>query len=129
MQTFDEAAAAIDAAQRKLKVEHDRQLANLATLSEINHAASEAVRERALLEEKAAMLDSLERQKRDTTVELNYLIEARKKSKADYLEGRAHISKLREDVANTLQHEAGNKMIRVIRNADDMAYRGQSWRH
>ncbi len=126
LQTFDEAAAAIDAAQRKLKVEHDRQLANLATLSEINHAASEAVRERALLEEKAAMLDSLERQKRDTTVELNYLIEARKKSKADYLEGRAHISKLREDVANTLQHEAGNKIrIRVIRNADDMAYRQQ----
>jgi hypothetical protein len=113
----------IDDARRALDAVHAQQAAQYSLLQQENNAASELVRRRADLEQKASRLTEIQQRHSDATTELAKLVEQRKRLKADFLASRDRISNLRDAVGRELQSEAGEKVrIRVLRNADDLAY-------
>ena len=78
---------------------------------------------RANLEQQVARLQGLEEQRLELNAELQTLLEQRKSLKSTHILMRDQISTIREEVAAELQREAGERVrIRIMRNADDLAY-------
>jgi energy-coupling factor transporter ATP-binding protein EcfA2 len=103
---------------------HSRQQSKFTELQQIHQAADERYRVRLQIEQQVARLDETERERSKREAELRQLQEARKSLKASFLLEREQISILRDSVAKGLQAETGDKVrIRVLRNADDLAYR------
>jgi energy-coupling factor transporter ATP-binding protein EcfA2 len=110
--------------ERQLKTVHNDQAVRLAKLSEKAQAASAAIRERTILEQHLHELAELEASRLKLSTRIDQLLEERKAAKGAYLSERENVSALRQDVAEQLQRETGTKVrIRVMRNADDLAYR------
>jgi hypothetical protein len=106
---------------RSIRAVHDTEYVRLQAE---NQAASQAVQERARLEQGVFRLNKLEKERTNAKAELARHLEARKSLKGAYLLERDGISNLREEVAAELQKSAGSKVrIRVIRNADSLGYR------
>jgi ATPase subunit of ABC transporter with duplicated ATPase domains len=76
------------------------------------------------LEQSVVKLQEAEAEQSLRKDELGRLLEDRKSLKAKFLLEREQISVLRDSVATELQRETGKKVrVRVLRNADDLAYR------
>lgn len=128
---LDSATAAIDGAlsvteriAADLEELHSGQLAEFTGLQQTHQAADERSRARLELEQRVSRLEQIERERAAKTVDLGQLIENRKSLKADFLLERERISSLRDSVSTELQTEIGDKVrIRVLRNADNLAYR------
>ncbi len=118
-----EAQAVLAQARQSVAEIHTGHAGDLARLNAVNQAASEQARARAALEQQVARLEALEQQRVDARAELEKLIEARKSLKADHILMRDQVSTMRDEVASSLQGEAGERVrIRVMRNADYMSY-------
>jgi DNA repair exonuclease SbcCD ATPase subunit len=118
-----EAQATVAQARQAVAQAHTSHTGDLARLTALNQAASEQARMRASLEQQVAKLEGLEQQRIDVNSELDTLLEQRKSLKADHILMRDQVSLMRDEVAAELQHEAGERVrIRVMRNADHMAY-------
>jgi energy-coupling factor transporter ATP-binding protein EcfA2 len=103
---------------------HSRQAAEFAQLQQVHQAADERTRVRLDLEQRIGKLQETEEQQSAKKQELSQLLESRKSLKAKFLLEREQVSALRDSVAKELQRETGKKVrIRVLRNADDLAYR------
>jgi DNA repair exonuclease SbcCD ATPase subunit len=118
-----EAQNAVAQARQDVGETHTSHAGDLARLTAQNQAASEQARMRTSLEQQVARLEALEQQRVEAHAELNTLLQARKSLKADHILMRDQVSVIRDEVASELQHEAGERVrIRVLRNADHMAY-------
>jgi hypothetical protein len=111
-------------ARQLLQQQHGEQAARLMSLQKMNEAAGELVRERASLEQKVSHLEELEKDRVQVQNQIQRLFEERKALKAEFIGERDLVSALRDSVAERLQRDAGTSVrIRVLRNADDLAYR------
>jgi DNA repair exonuclease SbcCD ATPase subunit len=118
-----EAQGALAQARQKVAEIHTSHAGDLARLNALNQAASEQARVRASLEQQVAKLEALEQQRVELHAELETLLKRRKSLKTDHILMRDQVSTMRDEVASELQHEAGERVrIRVMRNADHMAY-------
>ncbi len=118
-----EAQGTVAQARQSVAQAHTSHGGELARLTALNQAASEHARERAALEQQVAKLQALEEQRSEQNAELKTLLERRKSLKATHILMRDQISTMREEVAAELQREAGERVrIRIMRNADDLAY-------
>ena len=76
------------------------------------------------LQQRVARLEETEAEQAREKERLAQLLEGRRTLKARFLLEREQISALRDTVASELTREAGEKIrVRVLRNADDLAYR------
>lgn len=108
----------------ELSAFHSKQAAEFAALQQVHQAADERFRIRQELEQSLAKIQEIEAQRTEKKEELSQLLAARKSLKATFLLEREQISVLRDSVVADLQRETGKKVrIRVLRNADDLAYR------
>jgi len=113
----------VDQARISLQPLHSEQAAQHSMLQKENSAASELIRRRTDLEQKISRLSVLRRDQVALEAELKTLQDRRKQIKADFLASRDSISNVRDLVGHELQVEAGtNVQIRVLRNADNLAY-------
>jgi energy-coupling factor transporter ATP-binding protein EcfA2 len=118
-----EAQGTVAQARQSIAQAHTSHGSELARLTVLNQAASEHARERATLEQQVAKLQALEEQRSEQNAELKTLLERRKSLKTTHILMRDQISTMREEVASELQREAGERVrIRIMRNADDLAY-------
>jgi energy-coupling factor transporter ATP-binding protein EcfA2 len=118
-----DAQGTLNQARQSITEIHTGQAGELAKLTALNQAASEQARVRTSLEQQVAKLEALEQQRAELNAELKTLFERRKSLKADHLLMRDQISRMRDEVASELQHEAGERVrVRVMRNADHLAY-------
>jgi len=118
-----DAQGTLDQARQSIREIHTGQAGELAKLTALNQAASEQARVRTSLEQQVAKLEALEQQRAELDAELKTLVEQRKSLKADHILMRDQISRMRDEVASELQHEAGERVrVRVMRNADHLAY-------
>src|SRR5215472_16341824 len=118
-----EAQGSLAEARDRLAEIHTNHSGEMTRLVALNQAASEQARMRASLEQQVAKLESLEQQRAELSSELKSLLDRRKDLKTDHIQMRDQISKMRDEVASELQHEAGERVrIRVMRNADHLAY-------
>jgi energy-coupling factor transporter ATP-binding protein EcfA2 len=118
------ASASMESIGTELHDIHLKQANELAKLQEVQQAVGEKHRARLDLEERIATLEEIEAGLSSEKQELAVLLESRKSLKSAFLLEREQISSLRDAVARELQGETGEKVrIRVLRNADDLAYR------
>ena len=121
--TIAKSLSIVDQARMSLQPLHAEQAAQHGMLQKENSAASELIRRRTELEQKLSRLSVLRRDQVALEAELKALQERRKQIKADFLASRDDISNIRDLVGRKLQAEAGtNIQIRVLRNADNLAY-------
>lgn len=117
------AAEALDEVHSRLQRVHSDQRAEAARLEDQNLNSARAVQIRSTAERAVAQLKELHDQRAAAQEHLQILVDARRELRGVYLLERENISRLREEVAGNLQHEAGEKVrIRVLRNADNLAY-------
>jgi energy-coupling factor transporter ATP-binding protein EcfA2 len=103
---------------------HAQQSADLAQLQQVHREADERYRVRLDLEQNVQKLQEIEAEQSLRKNELVQLLTDRKLLKARFLLEREQVSELRDSVATELQRETGRKVrIRVLRNADNLAYR------
>lgn len=103
---------------------HAQQAADLAQLQQQHREADERYRVRLDLEQNVQKLQEIETEQSLKKNELLQLLADRKTLKAKFLLEREQVSELRDSVAAELQQETGRKVrIRVLRNADNLAYR------
>jgi len=103
---------------------HSTQASEFAQLQQVHQAADERYRVRLDLEQRIGKLQEIEEEQSVKKQELTQLLESRKSLKAKFLLEREQVSALRDSVATELQQETGKKVrIRVLRNADNLAYR------
>ncbi len=103
---------------------HSTQATEFVQLQQLHQAADERYRVRLDLEQSIAKLQEIEEEQSVKKQELAQLLESRKSLKARFLLEREQVSALRDSVATELQRETGKKVrIRVLRNADNLAYR------
>jgi energy-coupling factor transporter ATP-binding protein EcfA2 len=118
-----EAQGSLAEARERITEIHTNHAGEMTKLAALNQAASEQARMRASLEQQVARLEALEQQRAELNSELKTLLDRRKDLKTDHILMRDQISKMRDEVASELQHEAGERVrIRVMRNADHLAY-------
>ena len=92
--------------------------------SKLHREADERYRVRLDLEQNVQKLQEIEAEQSLKKNELVQLLADRKTLKAKFLLEREQVSELRDSVATELQRETGRKVrIRVLRNADNLAYR------
>jgi len=109
--------------QRDLVSAHTDQDAKYAKLREKHAAEGRVIQERTTAEQAVSRLDEISRQRAEAKIELQRLLDERKRLRGNYLVERERVSELRERVAQRLQNEAGaNVRIRVRRNADNSNY-------
>ena len=119
-----DAQGTITQARERVAEIHTAHAGELTKLTTLNQAASEQARMRASLEQQVAKLEALEQQRTEHSDELKLLLDRRKILRTDHILMRDQISTMRDEVASELQHEAGERVrIRVMRNADHLAYR------
>ena len=103
---------------------HAKQAVEFTEQQQIHREADERYQVRLDLEQSVVKLQEAESEQSLRKEELARLLEDRKSLKAKFLLEREQISALRDSVAAELQRETGKKVrIRVLRNADDLAYR------
>jgi energy-coupling factor transporter ATP-binding protein EcfA2 len=103
---------------------HARQAADLTRLQQLHQEADERYRVRLDLEQNVQKLQEIEAEQSLRKNELAQLLADRKSLKSKFLLEREQVSELRDSVATDLQRETGRKVrIRVLRNADNLAYR------
>jgi hypothetical protein len=103
---------------------HSKHTAEFAQLQQVHQEADERSRLRLDLQQGVARLEETEAQQSREKERLSQLLEGRRALKARFLLEREQISTLRETVAAELTREAGEKIrVRVLRNADDLAYK------
>jgi len=125
------AATAVDAAiataeqvRTELADVHAKQTAEFTELQQVHQQADERSRTRLDLQQRVARLEETEAEQAREKERLAQLLESRRTLKARFLLEREQISALRDTVASELTREAGEKIrVRVLRNADDLAYR------
>ncbi|MCU1256387.1 MAG: hypothetical protein JWM83_2686 [Candidatus Angelobacter sp.] len=118
-----ESLGIVDKARISLQPLHSEQAALHSMLQKENSAASELIRRRTDLEQKISRLAALRQNQIALEAELKLLQDRRKQIKGDFLASRDKISNIRDLVGQGLQSEAGtNIQIRVLRNADNLAY-------
>jgi energy-coupling factor transporter ATP-binding protein EcfA2 len=116
--------ASAEAVRTELASSHNKQLAEFTRLQQLHQAADERYRLRTELEQRLASLEEIKEELQTNRQELTQLLTARKSLKAKFLLEREQVSSLRDPVAKGLQKESGKKVrIRVLRNADNLAYR------
>lgn len=117
-------SACMKSIRTELRDVHSKQSNELAKLQEAQQAVGEKYRIQLELEQKVEKLEEIEAELAHEKQDLDGLLESRKSLKAAFLLEREQISSLRDSVARELQSETGYKVrIRVLRNADDLAYR------
>jgi energy-coupling factor transporter ATP-binding protein EcfA2 len=125
------AATAVDAAiataeqvRAELSEVHAKQTAEFTELQQVHQQADDRSRTRLDLQQRVARLEETEAEQAREKERLAQLLESRRTLKARFLLEREQISALRDTVASELTREAGEKIrVRVLRNADDLAYR------
>jgi len=122
--SLESTKAVAETVRAELAGVHSKQQAEFTTLQQLHQAADERYRVRLDLEQRLAALQEIEAELSDRKQELSELLRSRKSLKAKFLLEREQVSALRDSVAKDLQRESGRKVrIRVLRNADDLAYR------
>jgi energy-coupling factor transporter ATP-binding protein EcfA2 len=121
---IESAKTLLEQAKTGLATIHAQQAADLAQLQQLNREADERYRVRLDLEQNVQKLQEIEAEQSLKKNELVQLLADRKTLKAKFLLEREQVSDLRDSVATELQRETGRKVrIRVLRNADNLAYR------
>jgi energy-coupling factor transporter ATP-binding protein EcfA2 len=116
--------AIVEKIRAELSGVHSTQASEFVQLQQVHQAADERYRVRLDLEQGVTKLQEIEEEHSVKKQELAHLLESRKSLKASFLLEREQISTLRDSVATHLQRETGKKVrIRVLRNADNLAYR------
>jgi energy-coupling factor transporter ATP-binding protein EcfA2 len=124
IENIQAANAFTESTRTELTELHSKQSGELATLQQAHQAASEKYQIRSDLEQSIERLEEIETDLSLKKQDLVNLLQARKSLKASFLLEREQISSLRDSVAKELQRETGERVrIRVLRNADDLAYR------
>lgn len=121
---IESARTLLEQAKTGLATIHARQAADLAQLQQVHREADERYRVRLDLEQNVQKVQEIEKEQSLKKNELVDLLADRKALKAKFLLEREQVSQLRDEVASELQLETGRKVrIRVLRNADNLAYR------
>jgi energy-coupling factor transporter ATP-binding protein EcfA2 len=121
---IDAATATADQVRAELAELHAKQAAEFTELQKVHAQADARSRERLDLQQRVARLEETETEQAREKERLAQLLEGRRTLKARFLLEREQISALRDTVAGELTREAGEKIrVRVLRNADDLAYR------
>ena len=124
LDAIDATLACLAGAQQSVELAHADQIADFTRLTELNAAAGALIRERAILEQQVAQVEQLAAARDRADIELRQLLQTRGSAKSLYLSERERVSTLRQTIAEQLQVETGhNVRIRVMRHADDLAYR------
>jgi energy-coupling factor transporter ATP-binding protein EcfA2/DNA-binding transcriptional regulator YdaS (Cro superfamily) len=120
----DAAIAALEQVRSDLGESHTKQTAEFTELQQVHQQADERSRARLDLQQRVTHLDEIQAEQAREKERLGQLLDSRRTLKARFLLEREKISTLRETVATELTSEAGEKIrVRVLRNADDLAYR------
>lgn len=121
---IDGATAILEGVRTELSELHSAERLEYSQLQELHQAADDLYKARLDLEQNVARLQETEEERALKKQELAQLLEDRKTLKAKFLLEREEISAVRDSVAEQLQLETGKKVrIRVLRNADNLAYR------
>jgi energy-coupling factor transporter ATP-binding protein EcfA2 len=120
----DAAIATAEQVRFELGAAQATQIAEFTELQQVHQQADERSRTRLELQQRVSRLQESEAEQAREKERLAQLIESRRSLKARFLLEREKISALRDTVAKDLTREAGEKIrVRVLRNADDLAYR------
>jgi energy-coupling factor transporter ATP-binding protein EcfA2 len=120
----DAAIATVELMRTELGDAQLKQVAEFTELQKVHQQADERSRARLELQQRVAKLEETEVEQVREKQTLVQLLESRGALKARFLVEREQISALRDTVASELTREAGEKIrVRVLRNADDLAYR------
>jgi hypothetical protein len=120
----DAAIATVELVRTELGEAQLKQSAEFTELQKVHQQADERSRARLELQQRVAKLGETEAEQVGEKQTLVQLLESRGTLKARFLLEREQISALRDAVASELTREAGEKIrVRVLRNADDLAYR------
>jgi len=120
----DAAIATAEQVRSELGAAQATQIAEFTELQQVHQQADERSRTRLELQQRVSRLQESEAEQTREKERLAQLIESRRSLKARFLLEREKISALRDSVAKDLTREAGEKIrVRVLRNADDLAYR------
>jgi energy-coupling factor transporter ATP-binding protein EcfA2 len=120
----DTTIATVEQVRTELGDAQAKQTAEFTELQKVHQQADERSRARLDLQQRVAKLDETEAEQVREKQTLAQLLETRGTLKARFLLEREQISTLRDTVASELTREAGEKIrVRVLRNADDLAYR------
>ena len=121
---IDEAIATAEQLRTELADVHAKQTVDFTELQKVHQEADERSRARLDLQQRVARLEETEAEQTREKERLTQLLENRRALKGQFLLEREKVSTLRDTVAGELTHEAGEKIrVRVLRNADDLAYR------
>jgi hypothetical protein len=119
----DEGITALESTRMEIEAVKTQQTADVSRLHQKNLVAGQAIRERTNAEQMVEGLDLLEQRREAENKTLQKLLDQRRVLKADYLLKREKVSNPRETVAADLQQKIGDAVrIRVLRNADNLAY-------
>src|SRR5215469_1071288 len=122
--SIDAVVATAEQLRAELAEVHAIQTAEFTELQKVHQQADERSRMRLDLQQRVARLEETEAEQAGEKERLAQLLEGRRTLKARFLLEREQISALRDTVAGHLTREAGDKIrVRVLRNADDLAYR------
>lgn len=120
----DGAIATVGQVSSELGEAQAKHLAGFTELQQVHQQTDERSRTRLELQQRVARLAETEAEQAREKERLTQLLETRRTLKARFLLEREQISTLRDTVASELTREAGEKIrVRVLRNADDLAYR------
>lgn len=115
--------AGLKAVQSRLVEAHAGQDAAYQLLQQQNRDAIQAVETRSAALRDLSTADRLNKERQEAQQRLERLTNERAVLKGEYLLTRDQVSTLREEVAATLQREAGRKVrIRLQRNSDTLEY-------
>jgi energy-coupling factor transporter ATP-binding protein EcfA2 len=120
---IEDTVAALRRGREKIEGVLAGQTAEVSRLQQEDSVAGQAIRERSLAQQAVERLAGLEGRLNSEEERLRGLLEGRRSLKADYLLKRERISTLRETIAAELQRRIGDcVLVRVLRNADNLAY-------
>lgn len=108
----------------RLSTAHANQHSTFVVLQARNAEVSRHIQDRMAAEQAVTALTDFETARDEAKALLTRLFEERAKLKGNYLLEREKISSARRDIAANLEREAGRRVrVRVLRNADNLAYR------
>jgi energy-coupling factor transporter ATP-binding protein EcfA2 len=120
----DAAIATAEKVRSELLEHQAKQTADFTALRQVHQEEDERSRARLDLQQRVARLEETEAEQAREKERLAQLLQNRRALKGRFLLEREQISALRDTVATELTQEAGEKIrVRVLRNADDLAYR------
>lgn len=103
---------------------HAEQETTLRKLQGENTEAASALSERSIAQQALTTIKELEKARAEAKLRIEHLRSERAKLRGDYLLQREQVTAARENVATDLQNHAGPRVrIRVMRNADNLAYK------